>query len=69
MKLGAQVATTSQQDYAFSVSQLEQKEENGAYFRTGGIIWIDRNKEGVDSRLLAAVHECLSARFTHSVTR
>jgi hypothetical protein len=69
MKLAAQVASTSDTDYAYSVSQLEQKSPpNGAYTRTGGVIWIDKSKPEVDARLLEAVKKCLANRFDQSTT-
>ena len=69
MKLAAQVASTQESDYAYSVSQLEQKTPpNGAYTRTGGVVWIDKSKPDVDARLLEAVKSCLAKRFDQSTT-
>jgi len=69
MKPGAQIAATPRQDHAFSASRLGQSNGNEACSRTGGDIWIGRAKPDAGARPLAAIHECLSQRFTPSVAR
>lgn len=61
MKHGVQITTTD--DGAWSVSQLTQKQDNGEFHRTGGVIFVDDPKNGTTGRLIDAVKEGLSGNI------